>query len=294
MREHRSRNLFTSTVLASALLVVGCSSSGSRAATQPTPNASTFTSGVFDNIRRYPGSTPIGPERHTEGVTVRSFVVSSDVPRQVVTWFGDNLDGWTVVQAPRAYGTKAYRGVWEKNDRRLLVSSAPAPTVEHQSAQLRAKTQYTLTLGDAGVAVTGPNAGSGSASASTLRLGAPVRRTVHRSTDRPHRDRARDGHDGMLVGREPGRDTVDPRGDADAEGVRPPFPGTRAARRPVPRSTSTAPPCRRSVCSGTQARRSSPGTRPISARRTRSCTHRGVPAGARTRASGGREAAGSS
>ncbi len=167
MRQRCSRNLFTGMVLASALLMVGCSSSGSRASTQPTPNASTFTTGVFDNIRRYPGSTPIGPKRHTQGVTVRSFVVSSEVPRQVVTWFGDHLDGWTVVRAPAAYGTKAYRGVWERNGRRLLVSSAPAPTVENQSAQLRAKTQYTLTLGDAGVAVTGPNAGSEATSTSS-------------------------------------------------------------------------------------------------------------------------------
>ena len=162
------RLLVASTTLATALTLTGCSSSGSRASTQPSPHQSTFAKGAFDDLPRYPGSTPVGAKRHPKGVTVQSFVVSSDVPQQVVSWFADHLTGWSVLQPPAPFGTEAYRAVWQRNDRRLLVSSGPAPTIEQQSVQQRPKTQYTLTLGDAGIAVTGPDAGEpvGASSAS--------------------------------------------------------------------------------------------------------------------------------
>ncbi len=53
-----------------------------------------------------------------------------------------------------------WRGEWERDGHRLLVSAAPAPTAEGHPGDIESETtQYSLTLGDKGVAVQGPAAG---------------------------------------------------------------------------------------------------------------------------------------
>jgi hypothetical protein len=58
------------------------------------------------------------------------------------------------VRSPQAFGRAAWRGVWERANRRLLVSAAPAPTFEQDPADIeQTTTQYSLTLGEPGARV---------------------------------------------------------------------------------------------------------------------------------------------
>ncbi len=141
-------------------LLSGCGS-GSSGETQPAPDTSTFTEGAFDTLPHYPRSDPAGPITRQDGVTVRSYTASSTTPERVLVWYGEQLHGWQVVTPPHAVGTVAWRGEWQRDRRRLLVSAAPSPTAEDHPGDIESETtQYSLTLGDEGVAVQGPAAGT--------------------------------------------------------------------------------------------------------------------------------------
>ncbi len=109
-------------------ILIGACGSNDRA-TQPAPGVTSFTGGGFDQLPRYPRTDPLGARNDAGGVSQQSFKASGATPEQVVGWYRDHLDGWTVVDPPHPTGAADVEGVWEKGDRQLRVTAGPAPTV---------------------------------------------------------------------------------------------------------------------------------------------------------------------
>jgi hypothetical protein len=144
-------------VLVAATLLTGAACDGGDSSpTQPAPRNTRVQDGLFDRIPRYPRSDPFAPASEQEGVTVQSFGVPGTTPEVVLDWYADELEGWTIVRRPQPFGPSAWRGVWEREDQRLLVSAGPAPTFEQDPADIeQSTTQYSLTLGEPGERVLG-------------------------------------------------------------------------------------------------------------------------------------------
>ncbi len=153
--------LWAVVVLLAATVAAGCGSSGTSSSTQPAAQSSTFSKDTFASIPRYPGSSATGPRSRKAGVTVRSFEVSGATPRQILRWYVSQLDSWELIQPPEATGSTDWRGEWQRNHRRLLVSAAPTPALENE-ASVATTTQFSLELGDPGVKVS--TSGSGESS----------------------------------------------------------------------------------------------------------------------------------
>ncbi len=148
-------------VLLCASVAAACDSGGSSGSTQPAPHTSTFSKGAFDSIPRYPGSSAAGGRSHDKGVTVQSFEVSSATPRAVLQWYASRLKSWDLIQRPEASGSADWRGEWQRNQRRLLISAAPSPALGNPASAV-STTQFSLELGDPGASVNGSSAGTSS------------------------------------------------------------------------------------------------------------------------------------
>ncbi len=129
------------TILA-AVLLVACGPGGSPQA-QPSPDATVFRGGDFDQLPRYPRSETLNQPTEKAGIVVQTFSVPNAAPQTILQYYADRLDGWQVIEAVRAVGPDAYRGAWVKGDRQLLVSGGLAPTL----SQDRPVAQYSLELG---------------------------------------------------------------------------------------------------------------------------------------------------
>lgn len=129
-------------------LFAGCGSGGSDPGdAQPVPGGATFGPGKFDELPRYPRSEEAGTRTEKDGTVAQSFFARDAVPEQVLDFYVQRLDGWTVVEAPAKTGTTSYRGIWSRDDWKLVVSAAPAPGAEDPDAPSpETVTQYSLTL----------------------------------------------------------------------------------------------------------------------------------------------------
>jgi hypothetical protein len=107
-----------------------------RAGTQPAPGVSTFEQGSFDDLPIYPRSDPIGPRSEKNGVVARSFVTHGATAEGIVTWYANTLKakGWEAAGGAEQVGESTWRADFRKSGSKLRVSSAPAPTVEKESA----------------------------------------------------------------------------------------------------------------------------------------------------------------
>lgn len=102
---------------------------------------------MFKDLPRYPRSDDMSAlTKSTDGTFAESFTVPGATPATILQYFVDVLprDGWTAVSAPTADGTVSRRGVWQRSHRRLVVSSAPAPTAGATASQ------YSFVLAPAG------------------------------------------------------------------------------------------------------------------------------------------------
>lgn len=115
-----------------AALAMGCGSGGHPRA-QPAPGVTAFTGGAFDQIPLFPRSEPLGARNNTTTISQQSFQATGADAEQVVDWYRDHLNGWTVIQAPHGTGATDFAGEWEKGDRRLRVTAGPAPTLGPRS-----------------------------------------------------------------------------------------------------------------------------------------------------------------
>lgn len=108
---------------------------------QPTPGASFYTSGTFDDIPLPRGATEIGTKTEEDGVITQSFSVTATGPDLVMDFFvGELADrGWVSVVPVEARGADTLFGAWERDGRRLEVSAGPAPGIADD-------TQFNLVL----------------------------------------------------------------------------------------------------------------------------------------------------
>jgi hypothetical protein len=156
MTAHRSRHGVLAVLVATSILIGACGD-GSSSPSQPAARDTHGEEGLLDRIPRYPRSEPLARASEQGGVTVQTFGVEGTTPEQVLDWYRDELAGWTSVRRPRPFGRTAWRGVWERQDQRLLVSAGPAPTLEQDPADIeQTTTQYSLTLGEPGERVLTP------------------------------------------------------------------------------------------------------------------------------------------
>jgi hypothetical protein len=153
MTNHWPRRIGVVFAAVVVLATAACGDDDARPA-QPAPRNTRFERGLFDEIPRYPRSDPLAPASEQKGVVVQSFGVQGTEPDTVLDWYADQLSGWANVRRPEPFGRQAWRGVWEREDQRLLVSAGPAPTFEQDPADIeQTTTQYSLTLGKPGVRV---------------------------------------------------------------------------------------------------------------------------------------------
>ncbi len=144
-----------------ALATAACGSGSGSNPAQPRPGSSKFSTGRFGDLPQYPRADPTGPRTHEQGVTVRTYSVRDLTPKRLMQWYTDSLraDGWATVAAAHPEG-KIWRGEWKQQRQHLLVSASAAPTITGDSARVGNTIQYSLSLGDPGVPVAGPDAGS--------------------------------------------------------------------------------------------------------------------------------------
>ncbi|HEX7168020.1 MAG TPA: hypothetical protein VF230_13665 [Acidimicrobiales bacterium] len=100
--------------------------------------------GEFDDIPLMSRSEPVSELSEKDDVTVQSYVVKNRSPAQVIEFYEDTLVGWTMIgEVDRGERGRAYRARWRDEGFELLVSSAPAPTLEERR---EVRTQYSLSL----------------------------------------------------------------------------------------------------------------------------------------------------
>lgn len=134
------------TAVVAVVLLVGCGGDGEPPEALPSTDDTTFATGRFDDLPRYPRSSPLG-ERHEEGdVVAQSFKADGATPEMVLRWYAERLDGWTVVESPHRIGVGTFRGRWSDGDHVLVVSSTEAPAVTEQPTGAGPTVQYSLSL----------------------------------------------------------------------------------------------------------------------------------------------------
>ncbi|HYD10729.1 MAG TPA: hypothetical protein VEA78_11550 [Acidimicrobiales bacterium] len=120
------------TLLVLPLAACGDDGGGTDPEAQPSPEVTTFGEGDFDDIPIPSLAEEAGPRSDEDGVTTQSYFVRNRTPAEVMAfyeaYFAD--EDVPVVVAPEATGTDAWRGWWLLDDRELLVSAIPAPSVE--------------------------------------------------------------------------------------------------------------------------------------------------------------------
>ena len=141
-----------SAVLVVGVLAAGCGDDAEAPdapEAQPAPDVSVFAEGDFGEVPLYPRSDPAGTRSEKADVTARSYFARGATPEQVLSFYEDDLDGWTQTE-PVRQDNDAYRGTWRRGDRTLLVSAAPAPAVDTRPGDAgQVLTQYNLQLGPA-------------------------------------------------------------------------------------------------------------------------------------------------
>ncbi len=124
------------------LVFAGCSP-GDRDA-QPRNVRPAFGEGAFDVIPRFPRSNPVGKPTEVDDHMAQSFEAQRTTPEQVLRFYAERLDAWRNV-VPVHRKDKTWLGEWQRDDRRLRVTAAPAPKLEGGGDD-EAGVQYSLEL----------------------------------------------------------------------------------------------------------------------------------------------------
>jgi hypothetical protein len=114
---------------------------GAAGDAQPTPGATFYTTGTFDNVPLPSGATEIGTKTEQDGAITQSFSVTATGPDLVMDFFVGALAdrGWVPVEPVQSRGADSLFGAWERDGRRLEVSAGPAPGIADD-------TQFNLVL----------------------------------------------------------------------------------------------------------------------------------------------------
>lgn len=149
------RPLIVVLLLAGAVLGACGSDDGSRdrGDAQPAPGVTTFADGDFADIPLPPRAEPAGERSEQQGVVVQSFFVRDRTAEEVLQLYGTYFEGEGVATLlpPEPFGNDAWRGRWLLDGRELLVSAAPAPSVDDGEVEhADVVTQMSLELSPAG------------------------------------------------------------------------------------------------------------------------------------------------
>lgn len=132
------------------VLVTGACGGGQDAPSseaQPTPNATTFELGRFDDLPLFPRSDPLGPRNEEAGVVARSFMATGATPEQILDYYRRSLsDDWILLREPEKLGAGTYRADWANGDWRLRLSATREPSLELDNASREVTVQYSMTL----------------------------------------------------------------------------------------------------------------------------------------------------
>lgn len=103
----------------------------------PSPEVEFFTDGDFQDIPKPRGATEASDKTERDGVITQSFTVTATGPRQIMTFYVDNLPplGWELVDPVTRTGPNTERAAWVRDERRLEVSTGPVPGIEDERAQ---------------------------------------------------------------------------------------------------------------------------------------------------------------
>ena len=129
----RRRRLSALALLVALLLgACGDDDDASDPDAQPSPDVTTFGEGDFSDIPLPPLAEEAGERSERDGVVVQSFFVRNRTPEDVLDFYRTYFEGegGTPILAPEPYGNQAWRGTWLVDDRELLVSAIPAPSVD--------------------------------------------------------------------------------------------------------------------------------------------------------------------
>ena len=129
-------------VLMVALVVLTTSCSSGDADTQPRNDVQDFGEGRFDEIPRFPRSTPMGRETEVGEHTARNFTAQGATTQQVLSFYDGRLEQWRRI-VPVHEQEKTWLGEWQRGDMQLRVTAAPAPALE---GPYEAIVQYSLEL----------------------------------------------------------------------------------------------------------------------------------------------------
>lgn len=130
------------------VLAAACGQGGrDRPSAQPTPNATTFQPGRFDDLPVFPRSEPLGPRNDENGVVSRSFRADGTNPEAILRYYRGALGPeWQLMHEFERLGPDTYRADWTDGEWRLRISATRAPTVNIDNAGAETTVQYSLHL----------------------------------------------------------------------------------------------------------------------------------------------------
>lgn len=138
----RRRRTVRALALTLAFLAAACGDDDVRD-TQPSTDDPAFTDGAFDELPRHPRSDEVGSRTEKDGVVAQSFEARNATPQQILEWYTERLEGWSMIGTVEAVGEQAVRGRWTRGDDELTISATSAPTLAENG---EAVSQYSLSL----------------------------------------------------------------------------------------------------------------------------------------------------
>jgi hypothetical protein len=138
----RRRRTVRALALTIVFLAAACGDDDVRD-TQPSPDSTGFTDGAFDELPRHPRSDEVGSRSEKDGVVAQSFEVRNATPQQILEWYTERLEGWSMIGTVDAVGEQAVRGRRARGDEELTISATSAPTLAEGD---EAVSQYSLSL----------------------------------------------------------------------------------------------------------------------------------------------------
>ncbi|MCB1000293.1 MAG: hypothetical protein R2713_18025 [Ilumatobacteraceae bacterium] len=113
----------------------------------PAADGTAFVDGALEGIPLFRAATAIQqPNEPRTGVTAASYETITAAPDAVIDWYQQRLatDGWDEVVAVHEEGRDIWQGEWQRDGRRLEVSTSPLPSDD------ATRTQFDLVLYEQG------------------------------------------------------------------------------------------------------------------------------------------------
>lgn len=138
---------FVALALALAIGACGSDRDGGGPSAQPTPDATTFQPGQFDDLPVFPRSEPLGPRNDENGSVSRSFVALGTNPEAILRYYRGALgEEWRLMHEFERLGQGTYRADWTDGQWRLRISATEEPSVDIDNASRETTVQYSLHL----------------------------------------------------------------------------------------------------------------------------------------------------